>query len=199
MSWACGSLCGPATRIPARLSQESPVLRGHLRMRTRFVSDSRSRSWPRAGRSGAGRPFRAAPVRKRELLVKSWSIRSRSKSRSTIGPTLGAVPPATPGPGRRAMKRRVCFIAPSVSAGCGSARTPTDEDKVRFGFLLPLPLLVEDRSIRSRAPIPSRARKEAPAPGRGVAIGDSRGKSRSTIGPAAARFLRRLPDRGAGR
>ena len=62
------------------------------------------------------------------------------------------------------MKGRVCFIAPSVSAGHGSARTPTDKDKVRFGFLLPL--RVEDRSVRSRAPIPSRARKEARAPGR---------------------------------
>ena len=82
-----------------------------------------------------------------------------------MAPALGAVSPATPGPGRRAMKGRVCFIAPSVSAGHGSARTPTDKDKVRFGFLLPLP--VERRSIRRRAPIPSRARKEARAPGRG--------------------------------
>ena len=49
---------------------------------------------------------------------------SRSKSRSTIGPTPGAISPATPGSGRRAMKGRVCFIAPSVSAGCGSARPP---------------------------------------------------------------------------
>ena len=70
----------------------------------------------------------------------------------------------------------------AVAKVARAPRTPTDEDKVRFRFPLPLPPLVKGRSIRSRAPIPSRARKEAPAPGRGVAIGDSRGKS--TIGPA---------------
>ena len=58
------------------------------------------------------------------LSVEGRSIRSRGKSRSTIGPAPGAVSPVTLGPGRRAMKGRVCFIAPRVSAGCGSAWTP---------------------------------------------------------------------------
>ncbi len=51
----------------------------------------------------------------------------------------------------------------AVARVARAPRTPADEDKGRFGFLILV--LVADLSVRRRAPIPSRARKEARAPG----------------------------------
>ena len=95
------------------------------------------------------------------------------------------------------MRPRHPYPGTAVAKVARSPRTPTDEDKGRFGFLLPL--LVKGRSIRSRAPIPSRARKEARAPGRGLVDQDQGQEQEHDWPRPSARFLRRLLDRDAGR
>ena len=103
-------------------------------MRTRFVSDScaRSRSWLRTGRSGAGRPFRAAPVRKRPLLVEGSVDQEQEQEQEHDWPRprrdfSGDFWPGAPGD-----ERAFVFHSPKVAAGYvgpmpSSAKRPADE------------------------------------------------------------------------